>query len=36
MDRRRGSLTRGEWLRYLALKASKEGVAMPEVPDFKR
>ena len=36
MDRRKGSLTRGEWLRFLALKAAKDGVAMPEVPEFRR
>ena len=34
MDRRRGSLTRAEWLRYLAAYARKHDARMPEVPDF--
>lgn len=36
MDRRRGSLTRTEWLRFLAAKARREGFEMPEVPEFRR
>ena len=33
MDARRGSLTRAEWIRFLALKARKEDIRLPELPD---
>lgn len=36
LDARRGSLDRSAWLRYLALKARKEGFSMPEVPPLRR
>lgn len=35
LDKRRGSLSRGEWLRYLLLLARKQGTQMPEVPEIR-
>ena len=32
LDRRRGSLSRAEWLRWLLLRAKKEGVSLESTP----